>query len=502
MKAYLTSAWKTIGNPGRQRRAPPPVCGLLRGALIGGTLGLTIFLGALDADEGAPQRWNVIVILADDLGATDLTCTGSRFYETPHIDRLAARGMRFTQGYAACTVCSPTRAALLTGKYPARLHVTDWIPGHTRPKAKLRVPDWTMYLPLEELTLAERLRRAGYATVHIGKWHLGNSPYFSQHQGFDLNIGGTQWGSPGSYFWPYGKEDRRVPLEGGREGEYLTDRLTDEAIRFIEAHRDRPFFMYLAHYAVHTPLQAKQELIKHYQTKLAEGLARGDDFQGQQCPVYAAMIHSLDESVGKLTATLEEHRLAERTIIIFTSDNGGLVLPACQKRPVTHNIGLRAGKGSAYEGGVRVPWIICWPGVTAPGSLSAVPIMTIDLYPTVLEMLGLPDAPDHRSDGISLVPLLRGQGHLPERAIFWHYPHYHPGGATPYSAVRQGDWKFIYFFEDNHGELYNLKDDPEETRELSGQFPDKAAELRKMLETWRSEVGAQLPEPNPDDQAE
>ncbi len=466
-------------------------------------VGLILALHSTSVAQERPHNpWNVVVILVDDLGATDLGCTGSRFYETPHIDRLASRGMRFTQGYAACTVCSPTRAALLTGKYPARLHLTDWIPGHVRPRAKLRIPNWTMYLPLEELTLAERLHAAGYATAHVGKWHLGDPPYFPQHQGFDLNIGGTQWGSPGSYFWPYGKGDRRVPLKGGHEGEYLTDRLTDEAIKFISSNKEKPFFLYFAHYAVHTPLQAKEQLVRYYEKKLAEATTRGDNLDGQQCPVYAAMIHSLDESVGRILETLDSLQLTERTIVIFTSDNGGLVLPACQKRPVTHNIGLRAGKGSAYEGGVRVPWIIRWPGVTAPGSVSHEPIMTIDLYPTILDILGLADDPSHHCDGISLATVLRGQGSLPNRALFWHYPHYHPGGATPYSAVRQGDWKYIHFYEDNHGELYNLKEDPKESQDLAGRFPEKVAELRAKLEKWLKEVDAQLPTPNPDYQLE
>jgi len=450
---------------------------------------------------GETQRWNVIFVLIDDLGATDFNCTGSRFYETPHIDQLAAQGMRFTQGYAACTVCSPTRAAIMTGKYPARLHITDWIKGHNRPKAKLRIPDWTMYLPLEEVTIAERLHSAGYATAHVGKWHLGDPPYYPEHQGFDLNIGGTHLGSPGSYFWPYGKENNRVPLEGGQEGEYLTDRLTDEAIRFIEQHKDRPFFLYFAHYAVHTPLQAKPDLIAHYEKKLADALAKGDDLSGQQCPVYAAMIHSLDENIGRLMECLERLRIADRTVVFLTSDNGGLVLPACQKRPVTHNIGLRAGKGSAYEGGVRVPWIVRWPGVVAPGSLCDEPVISIDAYPTILEITGVADAEGHTSDGISIVPLLRQEGNFPKRAIYWHYPHYHPGGATPYSAVRDGDWKLIEFFEDNHVELYNLKDDPEESQDLASRLPEKAESLRTKLHRWREEINAQLPTPNPDYEA-
>lgn len=451
------------------------------------------------AETPSPSRpWNVILILIDDLGATDLGYAGSRFYETPNIDRLASGGMRFTNGYSACTVCSPSRAAILTGQYPARLHITDWIKGHQRPKAKLRVPDWTMYLPLEETTLAERLHAAGYATIHIGKWHLGDPPYYPQHQGFDVNLGGTFTGHPGSYFFPYGTGERRVPLEGGAEGEYLTDRLADEAVRLIEANRHRPFFLYFAHYAVHTPLQAKPEWIEHYQRKLDEAVARGDDFDGQQCPVYAAMIHSMDEAVGRVTDAVERLELADRTIVIFTSDNGGLTLPGCKKKPVTHNIGLRAGKGSAYEGGVRVPLIVRWPGVTQPGSVSDTPVISNDLYPTILEMAGVPDAPDHIRDGESVVPILKNPTAPRQSPLFWHYPHYHPGGATPYSAIRDGDWRLVHFFEDDRVELYNLRDDPEERRDLAAEMPDRTRELQAKLEAWRAAVGAQLPTANPD----
>ncbi|NMC19860.1 MAG: sulfatase [Thermogutta sp.] len=457
------------------------------------------FARSAHAESAPPSRpWNVILILIDDLGATDLGCAGSRFYETPNIDRLANEGMRFTAGYSACTVCSPTRAALMTGKYPARLHITDWIKGHNRPKAKLRVPDWTMHLPLEETTIAERLRAAGYATIHIGKWHLGDPPYYPQHQGFDVNLGGTFMGQPGSYFFPYGTGERRVPLEGGEEGEYLTDRLAEEAVRLIEAHRDRPFFMYFAHYAVHTPLQAKPELIARYERKLEEAAARGDALEGQQCPVYAAMIHSMDEAVGRVSEALQRLGLEDRTVVVFTSDNGGLTSPACKGKPVTHNIGLRAGKGSAYEGGVRVPLIVKWPGVTQPGSTSSTPVISNDLYPTILEMTGTPDAPDHVCDGESLVPILKQRAAPRRSPLFWHYPHYHPGGATPYSAVRDGDWRLVQFFEDDHVELYNLRDDPKESRDLAARMPEKAKELKSKLEAWRAAVGAQLPTANPD----
>lgn len=444
------------------------------------------------------RPWNVVLFLIDDLGATDLGYAGSRFYETPHIDRLAAQGMRFTTAYSACTVCSPSRAAIMTGKYPARLHITDWIKGHARPKAKLRIPDWTMYLPVEETTIAERFQAAGYATIHIGKWHLGGPPYYPEHQGFDINLGGSFMGRPGSYFFPYGDGADRVPLEGGKPGEYLTDRLADEAVKFIRANRDRPFFMYFAHYAVHRPLQAKADLIERYRQKLKQAAARGEDLAGQQCPTYAAMIHSMDEAVARVMQVLDECALTERTIVVFTSDNGGLTLPFCQGQPVTHNIGLRAGKGSAYEGGVRVPLLIRWPGVTTPGSACHTPVIGTDLYPTILEMAGIPDAPDHVLDGESIVPFIKDPQSSRGSPLFWHYPHYHPGGATPYSAIRDGDWRLVHFFEDDRVELYNLRDDPEETHDLAATQPQKAAELKAKLADWRAAVRAQLPTPNPD----
>jgi arylsulfatase A-like enzyme len=299
------------------------------------------------AAGAAEPRPNVILILVDDLGWTDLSCMGSELYETPNIDRLAAEGMLFRNAYAACTVCSPTRAAVLTGKYPARLHITDWIAGHVRPKAKLKVPDWTMRLPLEEVTIAELLKAEGYATCHIGKWHLGSEGFYPDDQGFDANIGGYHRGQPPQYFAPY-----NIPtLEEGPEGEYLTDREAAEAERFIRANQERPFFLYLPHYTVHTPIQSKEALQERYAAKVKPGMkqTRAD---------YAAMIESLDESVGRMMAALEELELSNRTAIFFTSDNGGLILG---NPPVTDNSPLRSGKGSAYEGGVRVPLIVRWP---------------------------------------------------------------------------------------------------------------------------------------------
>jgi len=430
----------------------------------------------------AGPRLNFIFILVDDLGWTDLGCQGSTFYATPHIDQLAREGMRFTQAYAACTVCSPSRASLLTGKYPARLHITDWIKGHVRPHARLRVPDWTMHLPREERTLGDAFREAGYITASIGKWHLGGPEFYPEHHGFDVNIGGNDRGHPPSYFPPY----QLANLPDGPPGEFLSDRLTAETVAFIEQNRTRPFFIYLSHYAVHTPLMGKPEVIAKYQ-------AQADPRQPHHNPQYAALVESVDDSVGRIRACLETWQLAENTVIFFTSDNGGLTV-----RKVTSNHPLRAGKGSAYEGGVRVPLLVRWPGVTPPGSLCTTPVITPDFYPTLLEMAGLKSARHQVVDGRSLVPLLRQRGAFRRNALYWHYPHYHPGGATPYSAVRAGDWKLIEFFEDQHVELYHLRDDLGETNDLAAAHPAKARALRRQLHSWRQSVGAQLPTPNSD----
>ncbi len=428
------------------------------------------------------QRVNVIFILVDDWGWTDAGCFGSDLYETPNIDRLAREGMRFTDAYAACTVCSPTRAAAMTGKYPARLHVTDWIAGHRRPYAKLSVPDWTMYLARGEVTIAEALKAAGYATCHIGKWHLGGKEYWPLSQGFDFNFGGYHRGQPPSYFAPY-----KIPtLKEGPKGEYLTDREAEEAVKFIEAHRDRPFFIYLPHYAVHTPIQGKAAVAARYKKKITKETRHRN-------ATYAAMVESVDDSTGRIMDKLEELKIADRTAIILTGDNGGL-------RRITHNHPLRAGKGSAYEGGVRVPLVVKWPGVTRPGSVCREPVVTPDYYPTILEMTGVKGDAKHNAtvDGISLAPVLRDAAtRLARGALYWHYPHYHPGGATPHSAVRDRDWKLIEFHEDMHVELYHLRDDIGETQELAAKHSEKAAELRRRLHAWRKTVGAQMPTPNP-----
>jgi arylsulfatase A len=437
-------------------------------------LALALFLGSSTVDKP-----NVVFILIDDLGATDLGCTGSSFYETPNLDRLATRGMKFTSAYSACTVCSPTRASLLTGKYPARLHLTDWIAGHVRPKAKLQIPDWTQSLPLEEHVLPRALAPAGYVSGLFGKWHLGKEDHAPAKFGFETNVGGAHYGTPPSYFSPY----KNPTIGDGEKGEYLTDRLTDDAVRFIRENRAKPFFLYFPHYAVHNPLQAKPELVEKYKARAKAG-------QGHRNPVYAAMIESVDQSVGRIVAALDELKLSEKTIVVFTSDNGGLVQN-------TSNAPHRAGKGSAYEGGVRVPLLVSWPGTVPAGSISDVPVVTPDWYPTLLDLAGVRPKESQGIDGKSLVPLLRERKPPEREAIYWHYPHYHPGGATPYGAIRRGDWRLVEFFEDDRVELYNLKDDVGETKDLAAAMPEKARELRRALADWRASVGAQMPTPNP-----
>ena len=456
------------------------------------------------AGETSERPPNFLVLLVDDLGWTDLGCFGSDYYETPNIDQLAAAGVRFTHGYAACTVCSPTRAALLTGLYPGRTNVTDWIPGHQRPRAKLRPPDWTMKLEHRHVTLAEALRVAGYRTAHVGKWHLMPRlepaimmEFTPDRHGFEHNIAGNEWGAPGSYFHPYERADRRVyPLpEGGADGDYLTDRLTDEALRILDEFRDDPFLLYFPYYTVHTPIQAKPEDLVRFES-------RSDPAKRHRNPAYAAMLAALDRSVGRLRARLAELGIADRTVIVFTGDNGGLDRRGRDGRMgnPTENEPLRAGKGSAYEGGVRTPTIYFWPGVTPRGAVSEEPVITVDIYPTVLDIAGVAGDETHNGlvDGVSLAGILRRPDErLDRETLYWHYPHYHAGGATPYSAIRDGDWRLVHFYEDDRVELYNLAEDVGEERDMADSMPDKARELRAKLDDWRVAVGAQEPVPNP-----
>lgn len=443
------------------------------------SLAAALLLAFAAADVGAVDpNPNVIVVLVDDMGWKDLSCQGSDFYETPQIDRLAASGMRFTTAYSACTVCSPTRAAIMTGQYPARLHLTDWITGHHRPHAKLQPPDWTKHLPLEVVTVAERLKAKGYATASIGKWHLGGKEQSPEDQGFDVNLGGTAKGQPPSYFSPY----RISTLSDGPKGEYLTDREAAEAVAFIESHRDRSFFLYLTHHGVHTPLQAKPGVAAGYAAK-RPGIPA-------TLATYAAMVESVDDAMGKILDTLDRLGIRDRTAIVFTSDNGG-------QASITDMLPLRAGKGSAYEGGVRVPFIMSWPEVTKPGSTSDVPVITPDIPATILDLTGAGIEPGQPIDGRSLSPLLRGDT-LAREALYWHYPHYHPGGATPHSAIRAGNWRLVHFYEDDRDELYDLAADPGETTDVAKERPEKTADLRRRLDTWLADVGGQLPTPNPD----
>jgi arylsulfatase A len=454
----------------------------------------SVFANFLHAAD-ALRKPNIVFILIDDMGWADGACFGSRFYQTPEIDSLAKQSVRFTSAYAACAVCSPTRAALMTGKYPARLHITDWIPGESAPNnSRFVIPGWQKNLPLEETTLATALKKLGYVTGHIGKWHLGGGEFLPQHQGFDTNIAGGENGGPASYFWPYGATNSyyRVPglaERGGKQGEYLTDQLTDEALNFIEANKNHPFYLNFCHYAVHAPLMGKQELI--------DEAADRPGADGQNNKVYYAMLRSVDESVGRIVKKLDELRLTENTIIIFTSDNGGAVHYG--NPPATSNFPLRNGKGSAYEGGLRVPLLVKVPSVTHAGTVTDMPVITMDFFPTLLELVGADKSVSRTAvDGVSFAPLLRGDNQVPHTELFWHYPHYWNGGKiSPYSVAHIGNWKLIRFYENGTEELYNLTTDLSEKNNLAKSNPEKRKELSARLDAWLKETGAQMPVPRP-----
>lgn len=448
----------------------------------------------------AAEKLNFLFILVDDLGWSDLGCSGADLHETPNIDRFATRSTRFTDAYAAAPVCSPTRASIMTGKFPARLHMTIWYEGALQAVRNRRMipPTPEANLPHAEVTLAEALKTAGYLTAHVGKWHLGDAGHYPETQGFDLNIGGTFWGAPPTYFYPYrGKwanteEIRYVPhLEGGKEGEYLTDRLTDEALKILASAKDRPFFLNLWYHTVHTPIEGKPALVQEYTRKLKPGLHHRN-------PGYAAMVRTLDDNVGRLLAALDQHGIAGRTVVFLTSDNGGFI-NNYQQQPVTDNYPLRSGKGSLYEGGLRVPAMVRWPGVTQAGTVCRTPVLSTDYYPTILEMAGLKGDASQKAavDGLSLVPLLRDpNARLKRDALFFHYPHYYQT-TSPVSAIRAGDWKLLEYHEDKRVELYDLKNDLSEAHDLAATMPDKAGELRRQLHAWRETVSAQMPTVNP-----
>ncbi len=436
-------------------------------------------LGAAAQRSVAETRTpHILFILADDMGWTDASCYGSDLYETPHIDALAAQGLRFTDAYAACHVCSPTRAAIMTGKYPARLHLTAHIPGSE--DHWLRSPDWTKYLPLEEVTIAEALAAQGYVCGHFGKWHLNKDKEYQPGRPMD----------PGSQGFDAVLTTHKPKSTDSPTGDpHHVREITDAALKFIDeqVRADQPFFCYVTHNTLHRPVIGHPDLVERYAKKIRPGMH--DDN-----PIYAAMVHDLDQSVRRLLVQLDELGIADETLVVFTSDNGGF--EGDEKDDGTSNYPLRAGKGRNYEGGVRVPTIIRWPGVTSAGTVTDEPIISMDFYPTLLAAAGLDDAAMAREemDGINIVPLLTNpDAELPREALFWHYPHYHGQGATPHGAVRVGDWKLIEFFEDMHVELYNLRRDIGEHQDLVLQMPEKAIALRDRLHQWREEVGAQMP---------
>ncbi len=447
-------------------------------------------------------RPNVIFIIADDLGWADLGCYGSPFHETPHLDRLAAGGVRFTQAYAACPVCSPTRAAAMTGLYPARLHLTDYIGGTRR--GKLIPAAYLDHLPLEQSTVAEVFHAVGYATGFVGKWHLGGRGFGPLERGFISNVAGSDRGATATHFSPY-----KLPaLSDGPAGEYLTDRLASEAVKFVREHHDRPFLLWFCPYAVHIPLQAKPELVARFEAKARQTTnttrprfrpeGKNQDRRVQDHAVYAAMLASLDEAIGSVVNALNDLGIADRTLVVFTSDNGGL---STAEGSPTSNAPLRAGKGWLYEGGIRVPLIFKGPGIDRPGRVSDIPVVTTDLAATLLDLAGGPDTARKALDGVSLLPFLTGKGSPQRDAIFWHYPHDGNQGGSPGGAIRRGDWKLIEFYEDNRVELFNLKNDPGEQHDLAAIEPGRASDLRQRLHAWRASVGAVMPTPNPDHRA-
>ena len=433
--------------------------------------------------QARPGSPNVLFILTDDLGWRDLGCYGSDFYETPNIDRLASQGMRFTDAYAAATVCSPTRAAILTGKTPARLHITDFLSGIIFPHTALQTPDWQRHqLPLEEFTLGEMMQQAGYETFFFGKWHLGGEEYFPDKQGFDHTMGVARWGWPGTYFYPW----PQVRGLTGKKGDYLTDRLTDEVIKSLRRKHDRPFFTFLSYFTPHRPTMGKEEHIKKYEAKL-----RPEHIQRN--PTNAAMIHSLDENVGRLMKSLDDLKIADDTLVIFASDNGGNHYADIPQK--TSNAPLRDGKGAAYEGAYRVPLIVRWPGNVKAGTETTEPVSSIDFFPTLQALTKQERAPD--IDGINLLPLLLKQQPLGRDALYWHYPHYHHGGASPHGVIRKGSYRLVDHFDGTPAELYDIQNDIGEAVNLVNTQPEVAEDMLADLKRWRKKVGAQMPTINP-----
>lgn len=470
-----------------------------------------VWAGLCVVPMSAADRPNVVFILADDLGWRDLSNEGSEYYESPNIDRIAAEGMKFTRGYATCQVCSPSRASILTGKYPPRHGITTWIGDRageqwraTNRHDALLPPEYDRNLRANEVTLAEALQAAGYSTFFAGKWHLGSKGSWPTDHGFEINKGGWDVGSPnGGYFAPWVNPN----LESGPDGESLPIRLGQETAAFIEAHQDKPFLAYLSFYSVHGPIQTNPELWKKYRDKAADmGLAekrfafdrRLGVRQVQDCPIYAGMVESMDNAVGIVLQKLKELGLDDRTIVCFTSDNGGV---SSGDAFATSNLPLRGGKGRQWEGGIREPFYIKAPGVTEAGSTSDVPVSGIDWYPTLLNLAGVPIPAEQSVDGVTLTPVLEG-GSIPDRKLYWHYPHYGNQGGEPSAIVMDGDWKLIHYFEDGRDELYNLASDPAETTDVISDHRDHAASLRTDLDDWLVSSGAKMPVKDPEQDPE
>ena len=452
------------------------------------------------------QKPNVVFILADDLGYHDLSCMGSKYYETPHIDRIAKEGVVFSQGYAACQVCSPSRAAIMTGKYPARLGITDWIGAKTgeawrehNRHDKLLPAENNDHLPFEDVSLAEAMQAGGYQTFFAGKWHIGNEGSYPEDHGFNINKGGWEKGSPiGGFFAPW----TNPRLEYRDTGENLTLRLAEETAQFIREKKDQPFFAFLSFYAVHGPIQCTQEKWKKYRDK-AERMGTADSGfemerhlpirRTQDNPVYAGLVEAMDDAVGIVLQTLDELGLEDNTVVIFTSDNGGV---ASGDAFSTSNLPLRGGKGYQWEGGIREPYFIKAPVVASPGTQNPTPVSGIDFYPTILDLAGISTPVGHHIDGVSLLPALKGES-IAARPLYWHYPHYGNQGGDPSAILRDGDWKLIHYFEDDRRELYNLLTDLSESQDLAASHLDRVSSMGQQLEQWLQDVGARVPTPDP-----
>lgn len=468
------------------------------------TLAILLFalatLLAPQTTSAAEQKPNFVFFLVDDLGWTDLGCYGSSFYETPNVDKLASSGLKFTNAYAACQVCSPTRASILTGRYPTRTGITDYIgaaqPERWNRKTKMLPAPYDVQLTHDETTIAELLKANGYATFFAGKWHLGGEEFWPESQGFDVNKGGIDRGGPyggKKYFSPYGNPR----LEDGPDGEHLPDRLATETVKFMTEHKDEPFLAYLSFYSVHTPLMAREDLKQKYQQKketLKPGEIWGDEGERkvrliQEHAVYAGMVEAMDQAVGKVLNGIDELGLTKNTVVIFMSDNGGL---STSEGHPTSNLPLRAGKGWIYEGGIREPMIVRWPGTTKAGSETSQYVSSVDFFPTMLQIAGIEVPENLTIDGMSFAPVLEGK-ELDRGAIYWHYPHYGNQGGSPTAAIREGDWKLIEFYEDGHLELYNVAEDISEQHDLAAKKTDLVEKLHAKLKAWRDETGAKMP---------